>query len=65
LSDRQTDWPPQNGNYPVTEEETPDQEMIVSETDVASAGRSCLALLTLFLVIFVILAIWFLYRSTS
>jgi hypothetical protein len=46
-------------------EEVFDQDTVVSEADVASAGRSCLALLALFLYIVVLIAVWFLYRSAS
>jgi hypothetical protein len=65
LSDRSFDPLPRDERLPARDDDGIDQEAIVSETDVASAGRSCLALLALFVVILALFAIWFLYRSTT
>jgi hypothetical protein len=65
LSDRSFSPSTPHDNAPDRESDPSDQEAIVSETDVASAGRSCVALLALFVVIIALFAIWLLYRSAS
>ena len=64
MSDRNTEFAPRHDDSRALEDAL-DQDTVVSETDVASAGRSCLALLALFVIIIVLLAIWLLYRSTT
>ncbi|MBA3450020.1 MAG: hypothetical protein H0T18_02270 [Chloroflexia bacterium] len=60
--------PRENGLEEQTDSGTDDadiESVLTSPADVASAGRSCMAILVLLAVIMVLLVLWIGYRSTG